>query len=89
MLQGVFAATAPTLMWATTPPARPFLYCGKEPEDMPAMVRLLVVGNEAWTLDLLRAKRKIVSGDLVFTIEDARTRPSIPAPSAAGARRAT
>jgi hypothetical protein len=37
---------------------------------MPAMTRLVVVGDQAWTIDLLKKKRKIVSGDLVLSIED-------------------
>ncbi len=47
--------------------ARPFLYSGPLPKDMPAMTRLVVVGEEAWTLDLLRKHKKITKGDLVVT----------------------
>ncbi len=47
----------------------PFLYRGPLPKDMPAMTRLVVVGQEAWTLDLLRRQRKIEKGDLVITWE--------------------
>ncbi len=48
---------------------RPFLYSGPLPKDMPAMTRLVVVGEEAWTLDLLRKHKKITKGDLVITWE--------------------
>ena len=47
----------------------PFLYRGPLPKDMPAMTRLVVVGEEAWTLDILRQHRKIEKGDLVITWE--------------------
>ncbi|MAF46917.1 MAG: hypothetical protein CMM10_01495 [Rhodospirillaceae bacterium] len=51
---------------------RPFLFRGDLPDDMPAMTRLVVVGDQAWTLDLLRQKRRIQSGDLVISLEDGR-----------------
>jgi hypothetical protein len=47
----------------------PFLYRGPLPEGLPAMARLVVVGEEAWTLDLLRKHRRIEKGDLVITWE--------------------
>ncbi len=49
--------------------SRPFLYSGPLPRDLPAMTRLVVVGDEAWTLDLLRKHRRITKGDLVITWE--------------------
>jgi hypothetical protein len=52
---------------------RPFLFRGPLPKDMPAMTRLVVVGDQAWTVDLLKEKRKIVAGDLVLTIEDGQS----------------
>ena len=50
--------------------SRPFLFRGPLPKDMPAMTRLVAVGDQAWTIELLKEKRKIISGDLVITIED-------------------
>ncbi len=36
---------------------------------MGPMDRVVIVGEEAWTLDLLREKKRHVVGDLVFTWE--------------------
>ena len=36
---------------------------------MPAMTRLVVVGDEAWTLDVLRKHRRIEKADLVIRWE--------------------
>jgi hypothetical protein len=47
----------------------PFLFKGPLPEDMPAMTRLVVVGEEAWTIDTLKKHRTIKKGDLVITWE--------------------
>jgi hypothetical protein len=38
---------------------RPFLYSGPMPEKLPAMARVVVVGTEAWALDLVREKQRI------------------------------
>lgn len=43
---------------------RPFLFSGALPDKVPAMMRVVAVGNEAWTLPLVRAKRIIRAGDL-------------------------
>lgn len=60
--------------------SRPFLYSGDMPKDIAPMARLVVVGQEAWTVALLKEKRKITKGDLIITWEpgqnsalDART----------------
>jgi hypothetical protein len=45
----------------------PFLFRGDLPSDMPAMTRLVVVGQEAWTVELLRKHKKIEKGDLVIS----------------------
>lgn len=42
----------------------PFLYRGELPEELPAMARVVRVGEEAWSLDLVRAKGEIVRDDL-------------------------
>ena len=45
----------------------PFLYKGPLPKDMSATARIVVIGEEAWTLDVLKKHRKIEKGDLVIT----------------------
>ncbi len=45
----------------------PFLYRGPMPKDIPPLSRVVVVGDEAWALGLLREKRKVERGDLVLT----------------------
>ena len=47
--------------------SRPFLYDGAMPEGIEPMKRVIAVGEQAWTLDLLREEGKIESGDLVLT----------------------
>ena len=39
------------------------------PEGISPLARVVVVGEEGWTLELLRRKRRIESGDLVLTWE--------------------
>ncbi len=48
---------------------RPFLYRGDYPEGIAPMAYVVAVGDEAWSLDLLREKGRIESGDLVLTWE--------------------
>lgn len=45
---------------------KPFLYRGPLPEGVPPMMRVVVVGNEAWTLPLLRRKGTIRSSELTL-----------------------
>ena len=45
----------------------PFLYSGELPDKLPAMHRVVAVGDEAWDLDLLRAEKRIETKDLVLT----------------------
>jgi len=47
----------------------PFLYDGSLPEQLPAMARVVVVDGEAWSLELLRKKKRIEVGDLLLTWE--------------------
>ena len=47
----------------------PFLYDGELPAEVPAMARVVVVGEEAWTLELLRRQGRLEAGDLVLTWE--------------------
>ena len=46
---------------------KPFLYSGPMPKGIHPMARLVVVDNDAWTLDLLREKGKITKGDMVIS----------------------
>jgi hypothetical protein len=43
---------------------RPFLFTGNLPDKVPAMMRVVAVGKEAWTLPLVRDKGVIEAGDL-------------------------
>ncbi len=43
---------------------RPFLFSGTLPDKVPAMMRVVAVGKEAWTLPLVREKGLIDVGDL-------------------------
>jgi len=47
----------------------PFLYDGSFPEGIEPMAYVVVVGTEAWSLDLLRAEGQIEAGDLLITWE--------------------
>ena len=48
---------------------RPFLYRGEYPEGIAPMAYVVAVGDEAWSLDMLREKGRIESGDLVLSWE--------------------
>jgi hypothetical protein len=47
----------------------PFLYYGMLPDKLAPLARVVRVGNEAWSLDLVRAKAPFEVGDLRFTWE--------------------
>ena len=47
----------------------PFLYIGDYPDDIAPMARVVAIGDEVWSLDLLREKGRVESGDLVLTWE--------------------
>ncbi len=47
--------------------ARPFLYDGETPKGIAPMERVVVVGEEAWSLTLLREKGTLKSGDLTLS----------------------
>jgi len=49
--------------------AWPFLFDGEYREAIPPLAYVVVVGDEAWPLDLLRERRRIVSGDLELVWE--------------------
>ena len=48
---------------------RPFLYNGEMPKGIKPLARVVSVGEEAWSLELVKAKKRIVKGDLVITWE--------------------
>ena len=48
---------------------RPFLYRGEYAGEIPPLARVVSVGDQAWTLDLLKRERRIQSDDLVLTWE--------------------
>ena len=45
----------------------PFLYDGPLREDIAPLARLVVVGERAWALELLRARGRIEADDLVLS----------------------
>ena len=47
----------------------PFLYKGEVPEGIEPLARVIVVGSQAWSLDLLRREGSLTSGELVLTWE--------------------
>ncbi|MDH3232589.1 MAG: DUF3179 domain-containing protein [Alphaproteobacteria bacterium] len=50
--------------------SRPYAFFrGKMPTGIAPLERVVVVGKQAWALSLIKAKKKIVSGDLVITWE--------------------
>jgi hypothetical protein len=55
--------------------ASPFLYQGKYAGDVAPLARVVAVGDEAWTLDLLKKRRRIEAGDLVLTWESGQASP--------------
>jgi Protein of unknown function (DUF3179) len=55
--------------------SRPFLFRGSLPKDVPPLARVVAVGQEAWTLELVRKRRRIEAGDLVITWETGQSSP--------------
>jgi len=53
----------------------PFLYRGKYTGSAAPLARVVAVGEEAWTLDLLKKRRRIEAGDLVLTWEPGQASP--------------
>jgi hypothetical protein len=45
----------------------PFLYDGEVPEGIAPLARVVVVGDQAWSLDLLRRLGRVEAGDLVLS----------------------
>ena len=55
----------PYLGYDTSP--RPFLYNGEMPKGIKPLAYVLAVGDDAWSLDLIKRKKRIEAGDLVIT----------------------
>ena len=53
----------------------PFLFRGKYAGPAAPLARVVTVGDEAWTLDLLKKRRRIEAGDLVLTWEPGQVSP--------------
>ena len=47
----------------------PMLFNGEGPQGIAPLARVVSVGDEAWSLELVREKKKITKGDLVITWE--------------------
>ncbi|MCH9052451.1 MAG: DUF3179 domain-containing protein [Proteobacteria bacterium] len=47
----------------------PMLFNGEAPKGVAPLSRVVTVGKEAWSLDLVRKKKRITKGDLVITWE--------------------
>jgi len=54
---------------------RPFLYRGRHDDPVPPLARVVAVGDQAWTLELLMQRRRIEAGDLVLTWEPGQSSP--------------
>ena len=48
---------------------KPFLYDGELPEYVAPLSRVVVIGNEAWSLELVKKQRRIERGDLIISWE--------------------
>ncbi len=48
----------------------PFLFRGEYDGPVPPLARVVAVGNEAWTMESLRAAGRIEQGDLILTWEE-------------------
>jgi hypothetical protein len=55
----------PYIGYDTAP--RPFLYNGEMPKGIAPLAYVLAVGDEAWSLDLIKRKKRIENGNLVIT----------------------
>jgi hypothetical protein len=53
--------------WGYDRSAQPMLYKGELPEGIAPLKRVVLVGEKAWSLDLVKEKGKIVEGDLEIT----------------------
>jgi len=53
----------------------PFLYRGPTPHEVAPLARLVVIGDEAWSLEMVKKRRRIEAGDLVITWEPGQSSP--------------
>lgn len=49
---------------------QPFLFRGEMPKGVAPMLRVVAIGREAWSLDLLRQNPRIEAGELIITWEE-------------------
>ncbi|MDP6473813.1 MAG: DUF3179 domain-containing protein [Alphaproteobacteria bacterium] len=49
--------------------SKPFLYSGELPQNIAPLARVVVVGKEAWSLELVQRLKRIERGDLIITWE--------------------
>ena len=54
---------------------RPFLYRGSLPLGVPPLARVVSVGEQAWTLDLVKSRHPLETGDLVINWEPGQSSP--------------
>jgi hypothetical protein len=54
---------------------RPFLYRGSLLQGVPPLARVVSVDEQAWTLDLMKSRRRLEIGDLVITWEPGQNSP--------------
>lgn len=54
---------------------RPLLYRGSLPDGIPPLARVVSVGEEAWTLELVKRRGRIEIGDVVITWEPGQRSP--------------
>ncbi len=48
---------------------KPFLYDDELPEDIAPLARVIVIGKEAWSLELVKNQKRVERGDLTITWE--------------------
>src|SRR5262249_1829417 len=63
---------------------RPFLYRGSLHEGVPPLARVVSIGEEAWTLDLVKSQRRLEIGDLIIAWEPGQSSPLDTAENDAG-----
>ena len=48
----------------------PFLFRGDLPDGIPALARVVAIGDEAWSVELLRREKTIAHGEIVITWDE-------------------
>ncbi len=54
---------------------RPFLFLGSLPKGIAPLARVVAVGEQAWSLELVKKRRRIEAGDLIITWEAGQSSP--------------